>query len=373
MKGNTMHPAFIEIDTQQLIENLRIIRSVIAKDSKLCLPVKANAYGHGLLGISKLTEKYVDYFGVACSNEGVILRENNITKPILVFGPIDEQQIPDLVANDLEITISSIHKANLVARYCEKVKHKCRVHIKVDTGLHRIGIRPENAPQLIDLIIANPYFELVGIYSHFASSEYSNDDFTIKQMNLFNGVVAYAKTKQPKLIAHIANSAAIANYPDSHLDMVRPGIMSYGYTAFKVADDSPLRQIKSCFTVKARVCYFKVVAENQGISYGHHYFTAKQTRIITLPIGYGDGYRRGLSNCGEVLFNGKYYTVSGNVCMDMLMIDIGNDEAYIGDEVVLLGRQGAQEVSASVMADKLNTIVYEILVGFTERIPRIFI
>lgn len=369
-----MHPTKIEINSAQFVQNLKSIRQCIGHSVKICLPVKANAYGHGLIGISKLANEYVDYFGVACLEEGRLLRRENINKPILVFGAFDEEQIPGLIAENLDITISSFYKAQLLMEYCKNNNCICRVHLKIDSGMRRVGVRPNSAYSLIDFILAHKELVLVGIYSHFAASEEENNPLTQEQLRQFQDVVQYTKKLKTDIIAHIANSGGVCYHPDSYFDMVRPGLLSYGYFPGKKVISSPLNRINPVFAMKSRVSYFKVVQEKQGISYNHHYLTSTQARVVTVPIGYGDGYRRGLSTCAQVIINGVKYPIAGNICMDMLMVDLGADgEAYVGDEVVLIGEQLGSKILIDELATCLNTIVYEILVAFNERIPRVYI
>jgi alanine racemase len=366
-----MHPTIIRIDQQQLRTNLHLIRTHLAPAVKICLPVKANAYGHGIKLIAPLAEPLVDMLAVACLDEGRLLRELGITKPILVMGAIDCAQIPGLVATGLEFTISSMYKAQAVIAYCHQHQLTAKVHLKIDTGMNRIGVRVTSAYELIDLVYQAPELELAGVYSHFAASDEVDNPLNALQLAQFSEIVAYVKRLDPTICCHLANSAAVCNLPDSHFDMVRPGIMSYGYLPTPVAATSQLAAIKPCFSLISKVAYFKVVAADQGISYNHCYRTQTTTRVVTLPIGYGDGYRRGLSNCGQVIIRGHKYTISGAICMDMLMVDIGTQgEAYVGDEAVLIGRQGSEEITLSEVAGQLNTIIYEVLVGFNERIVR---
>lgn len=368
-----MHPTQIEINTTQFITNLESIRQVIGAQVKICLPVKANAYGHGLVGISKLAEPYIDYLGVACLDEGLQLRNHNICKPILVFGAFDEEQISGLIANNLDITISSLYKAQLLVDYCRLHRCKARVHLKVDTGMKRVGVRPESAYALVDYILAQPELELRGVYSHFAASEELDNDLTNLQLQEFTPVAHYAKNLKPDVLCHIANSGGVCYHPQSYFDMVRPGLLSYGYFPGDKLESAALKPIKPIFALKSRVSYFKVVSAAAGISYNHRYHTASQSRIVTLPIGYGDGYRRGLSTNGHAIIRGIKYPIAGNICMDMLMVDLGTSgEAYVGDEAVLIGEQNGVAIAIEELAGSLNTIIYEILVGFNERIPRIY-
>ncbi|MGB7977767.1 MAG: alanine racemase [Chlamydiales bacterium] len=353
------HPAWIEIDLDQFLKNLREIRKMIGI-SRLCLLVKANAYGHGLIGTAKAAvQGGVDCLGVSCLQEGVQLREAGLAIPILVLGAIHEDQVDDLVRNGLEFTISSQFKADLVS---QRVTHKCRVHLEVETGMQRTGVRCPTALRLIDHLRALPCFELVGVYSHLATADRPSDPTALQQIEAFRDLIRHPPFRG--LVAHIANSGGVVYYPESHLDMVRPGLLAYGYPPF------PLPPFAPCFSLKSKVSYFKVVEAGVGIGYGHTYTTKKKTRIVTIPIGYGDGYRRALSNRGSVLIRGRRFPIAGTICMDQFMVDVGDAEVYVGDEVVLIGRQGDQEISLMEIAKMCDTIPYEVLCWFNERLPR---
>lgn len=368
-----MHPTIILINSGIFKSNLQAIRQSVGADVKICLPVKANAYGHGIEGISKLAEPFVDYLAVACLNEGALLRLIGIRKPILVLGAIDEEQIPGLIQNDLEITISSLYKAKLVSAFCHKIGRTCKIHIKVDTGMNRIGIKAKNAPSLIDFALSEKTLDLIGVYSHLAESEESDRSFTMSQIDSFRQLANYAKARNPNIICHLANSGGLCYFPENCFDMIRPGILSYGYFPGEKIKTSPLNQIKPCFTLKTKVSYFKAIEQGDSVSYNRKYKADSLTRIVTLPIGYGDGYRRALSNKGSVLIRNNKYPIAGNICMDMTMVDIGaNGTAYVGDEVILIGRQGDQEIKLEEVALLCNTISYEILCCFNDRIPRIY-
>lgn len=363
------HPAWIEIDLGQFKKNIRAVRRRIGK-SLLCLCVKADAYGHGLSEIGKASaEEGVDYLAVSCLKEGVALRLAGISLPILVLGAIHEDQIQGLIEWDLEFTISSKYKAELVLAVCSRLGKRCRVHLEVDTGMRRTGVRPETAYELLPYLAAQEPFQLVGVYSHFATSDYANDPCAQEQIRQFRALRDHFGKKNPWLW-HLANSGGVVSYPDSHLDMVRPGLLCYGY--FPDGSTDPTGEIAPCFSLKAKISYFKVVAANTGISYGHRYKTSSQTRVVTVPLGYGDGYRRAFSNKGFVLIRNKKYKISGTVCMDQFMVDIGNDEVYIGDEVTLIGRQGVLQISleeASLIAD---SVPYELLCSLNGRLSRIY-
>lgn len=365
------HPAWIEINIEQFKENLKIIKDYIGS-SKLCLPIKANAYGHGLIPIAvAAVEEKVDYLAVSCLQEGALLRQAGIDIPILVLGAIHEEQIAELLGYRLELTISSLYKAKLVAAKCYQLNQVCKVHVEVDTGMQRTGVRPETAVTLLNYFAETNCFDLVGIYTHLATADQQNDEFAKTQIAVFKDLIEHVGVKyNKKIICHAANSGGVCNFTGSHMDMVRPGLLCFGY--FRCESNEKLSSIQPFMAIKAKISYFKVVEAGCGIGYNHTYITSKRTRIVTIPVGYGDGFRRALSNCGSVLIRGKRYPIVGNVCMDQFMVDIGEDEAYVGEEVVLIGKQENAEITLGEMAALCDTIPYEILCSFNDRLPRFY-
>jgi alanine racemase len=235
--------------------------------------------------------------------------------------------------------------------------------------MQRTGVRTTSAIELLNYFQEIKCIELAGVYTHFAMADEPQNDFSNKQIQAFKTFInEYLSDKL--IVCHMANSGGVCYFPDSHLDMVRPGLLSYGY--FSPQTNTPLSSIQPFFSVKAKIAYFKVVEAGLGVSYNHTYKTKERTRIVTIPIGYGDGFRRSLSNLGSVLIRGKRYPIVGTVCMDQLMVDIGQDEAYVGDEVVLIGKQGKEEITLNEMATLCQTIPYEILCGFNDRLPRFY-
>jgi alanine racemase len=366
------HPAWIEIDLDQFKKNIQAVKNHL-QGQKLCLPVKANAYGHGLVPLAQHAQKFgVDYLAVSCLQEGVLLRESQIHIPILVLGAIHEDQIPHLIAHNLEFTLSSKYKSDLVLKHAKELNKICLVHIEVETGMQRTGMRCETAEKLIAELSSSEHCRIAGIYSHMATADIENDSFAQKQVALFSQFIQSIREKyQIDFLAHLANSGGVCYLPSSHFDMVRPGLLIFGY--FQPQASPFLKEIAPFFSLKAKVAYFKVVSSGSGISYNHTYVTKDQTRVITVPVGYGDGYRRCLSNIGAVLLRGKKHTISGNVCMDQFMVDIGHEEAYVGDEVVLIGRQENQVITVQDVSRLCQTIPYEVLCSFNERIPRIYV
>jgi alanine racemase len=366
------HPAWIEVDLSLFKNNILAIKKFI-QNKKLCLPVKANAYGHGLVQMAQAAEEYgVDYLAVSCLQEGILLRNAKISLPILVLGAIHEEQIPDLINYDLEFTIASKFKADLVEKQAKLINKNCKIHIEVETGMQRTGLRCESAEKLVEYLYNSSSFQICGIYTHMATADIKNHTFAYNQIKTFENFIEKIRNKYTfKFIAHMANSGGVCYFPESHFDMVRAGLLAFGY--FEPQLSSELQSIVPFFSLKAKVAYFKVVPENSGISYNHTYITQKQTRIVTIPVGYGDGYRRALSNRAEILLRGRKYKISGNICMDQFMVDIGDHEAYIGDEVVIIGKQDHQQITVQDIANLCQTIPYEILCAFNERIPRVYV
>ena len=365
------HPAWIEIDTAQLRRNIAHIKAQIGA-SLYCLPVKANAYGHGLSAIGKIAETAgIDYLAVAHLQEAVTLRQAGVRLPILVLGAIHEDQIPDLIDFELEFSISSRFKAELVGSLCERMKKRCRIHLEVDTGMQRTGVRPLTAIELFTYLKSHPYFDIIGIYSHLATGDRQKDANAFQQIQTFKTLLEYPLIQQTPLIRHLANSGGTVFYPQAHLDMVRPSLITFGYPP--PGSPAVWQALLPCFSLKAKVAYFKVVASKTGISYGHSHVTKKQTRIVTIPVGYGDGYRRSLSNCGSVLIQGKRFPIVGTICMDQFMVDVQEASVHVGDEVVLIGQQQNASIPLTEIADLCHTIPYEILCLFNERIPRLYV
>jgi alanine racemase len=364
------HPSWIEVDLKQFKKNIALIRNHIGS-SLLCLPVKANAYGHGLNPIGKAAEEAgVDYIAVAHLQEGILLRQANVRIPILVLGAIHGDQIVDLINFNLEFTISSTFKADQVAEACRKYRHTCRVHLEVDTGMQRTGVRVSTAPSLFHHVQHLKCFEIKGIYSHLATADTPEDPFALKQIEAFCSLTDSLLPPDSPILRHIANSGGTTYFKKAHLDMVRPSLMTFGYPL--KGSTKPLSSIAPCFSVKTKVSYSKIVEENTGISYGHSYITPRKTRIVTIPIGYGDGYRRALSNRGFVLIREKRFPIVGKICMDQCMIDVGEENIKVGEEVVLIGSQGKNSITVEEIASLCDTTPYEVLCFFNDRLPRLY-
>jgi alanine racemase len=359
------HPAWVEVDLGQFKENLSAIRDFVP-GKKLCIPIKANAYGHGLIPIAQAAQEVkVDYLAVSCLQEAVLLRRAAIRSPILIFGPIFEEQVPDFLRYELEVTLSSLESARLLAKALPEGR-QIKVHVEVDTGMHRTGASLETIEEMLDFIDAEARIVLEGVYSHLATADYPDNDAANTQIAEFAVFAQTMRVRYPGALIHLCNSGGLLYYPDSHFDMVRPGKLIYGYS------DAEQHITKPVFSVKASIAYSKNVKVGEGISYGHHYTTDKETRIVTVPVGYGDGYRRALTNKAEVLIQGKRYPAVGTICMDQFMVDVGSDAVSVGDEVVLIGRQGEAEILMEEISGLCDTIPSETLCNFNERLPHCY-
>jgi alanine racemase len=370
-------PTRAEISMNNLRNNLSIVQSLIGSDVKIMAMVKANAYGHGLFEIStELLKHGVSYLGVAFLEEGIYLRKCGITAPILALGAINVDQISDFILNDIEITSSSFDKSIAIAKVAKEMNKVATVHLKIDTGMERIGVHWYNADRFIEQTFQLDSLKIKGICTHFAKAE-TDKDFTVQQLSRFDSVInLIVKRNLPTGLIHCANSAGVINYKASHFSMVRPGIVLYGYNPNGYNPNEVFNgmKLKPVMTLKTKVAFFKVVPPNNGISYNHMYRTKEQTRVVTLPIGYGDGYFRHLSNKGEVAIRRKKYPIVGAVCMDQCMVDIGMDgTAYNGDDVLLFGEMDGLSIPLESLCEKAGTITYEFLCGITSRVPRIYI
>lgn len=364
-----------EINLTALKHNYDRIRTRVGANVRIMGIVKANAYGHGITPIARELEEYgCDYLGVALLEEGVMLRQHGIRLPILVVGGVLGEQIHEFLDHNLDITISSVSLAEHVDREIRSSSgKKARVHLKIDTGLGRLGVKAEHGLAFVQRVTELRHLELTGIFSHFATSDEGDKSFAREQLDRFTRLLDQLEGAGIRIpLKHMANSGAILDIPDSYFSMVRPGIMLYGYYPSTTTSESVL--LRPVLSLKSKVVYLKEVAAKTSISYGRTYFTDASTTIATVPIGYGDGYSRRLTNRTEVLIRRQRYPVVGTICMDQLMINVGSDSTVaVGDDVVLLGRDGDQSISGWEIGQRLGTIPYEILTGISERVPREYV
>jgi len=366
-------PVWAEIDLECIRYNIRQVRKTVSQETMIMAVVKADAYGHGAVPVARAAiEAGAERLAVALPEEGAELREAGITVPIQVFGEVLLPQLPYYLDYDLIPSISRLETARGLDSLASEKGIKQKVHLVIDTGMGRVGVFPEKALEYIEEVRALPNLEIEGLMTHFSSADERDKEYTNQQWKRFTQVIKSLEMKGIKIpIKHAANSATIIDLPQMKLNMVRPGIMTYGLPpSHKVNQDYPL---KPALSWKARVVYVKDVPSGYGISYGATYVTDKESRIATIPLGYADGYSRHLSNKGEVLIRGRRAPVRGRVCMDQIMVDVTHIPGVeVGDEVVLIGRQGEEEITATEMADKVGTINYEITCGISKRVPRVY-
>jgi alanine racemase len=362
---------YAEVNLARLRRNLDLIRAAVAP-AKVMPVIKANAYGHGMVEVAKHLASEADYFGVAVLEEGILLRELGIRTPILVLGGIWGEQVPRYLEHDLTFMASSVERLEQIDAAAEKAGRKAKVHLKIDTGMERIGVHYYSAESLQEAALKCKHVEVEGICSHFANADSADLTHARLQLERFNEVLRfYEKHSLPMPVRHMANSGAILQLPESLFDMVRPGILLYGvYPAPEMPRRLPVRP---ALAWKSRVVYFKVVRPGHPVSYGSAWESDHEARIVTVPVGYGDGYFRSMSNRAQVIIRGKKYPQVGRICMDQMMVNIEADSAFNGDDVILLGEADGLSVTAEDLAEWAGTIPYEILTNINTRVPRVYL
>ena len=360
-----------EIDLSILKNNMNIISST-AKGSKLLNILKANAYGHGIIEIAKASEKFkVDAIGVATVEEGVKIRKSGVKVPIIVLFQHFKAESEEVCKYNLSPIISNADCLPYYDKYMERFRGSLKLHVyvKIDTGLNRMGAKPDEALDLAKKVLSCKNLILEGVNTHYAAADMQDEEgkeFTKKQIKTFNEVINNLKSNGIKVnTIHSANSAAILSYKEAHFDMVRAGIVLYGYPPVNANAD-----IKPFMDVKSKVVLIKSLKKGESVSYGMTWKADKDTKIALIPIGYADGIPIKLSNNWEVKINNKYYPVRGRICMDLMMIEIFNDKISVEDDVLIFGND--KKLNAETMAKKSETISYEILVNVGERVKRVY-
>jgi alanine racemase len=366
-------PTYLEVNLPRLKQNFENIRAHV-QPAKVMAVLKANAYGHGVDGVAPYIAPYADYIGVAFLVEGVHLREIGIDTPILVMGGTLPEQIPAFVQHNLTLAVSSPELLEAAEETARAAKTKLKVHLKIDTGMERTGVHEYDAGPFLEKSLACDHLEIEGIFSHFANSEASDLRHAKLQLERFHDVLGfYTKRSVPApSLRHIANSGAILQLQESHLDMVRPGVMFYG--VYPDRDVVRSVDVKLAVTWRSKVAYSKITPAGRPVSYGSLWQAEKPSRIVTIPCGYADGYFRRMTNQAQVIVNGKKYPQVGRICMDQFMVNLDDDEARVGDDVILLGAADSGEsVTAEDLASWAGTNEYEILTNVSARVPRVFI
>lgn len=372
----TSRPAWAEIDCAVIADNMKELRRVTVPTARIMAVVKANGYGHGAVPISKaVLDNGADYLAVAIFNEAQELREAGITAPILILGYTPDEQVKQVVELDIAQTIYSFVGAEAVSEAAVRLGKKAKIHIKIDTGLGRLGFMTDIVSvQDIIKIAQLPGIEIEGMFTHFSVADDRDKEYTKLQYHRF--LEFDSKIKKSGLhipIKHAANSATLIDLPEVQMDMVRVGITLYGlYPSDEVLKEKLV--LKPALQFKAQVAQVKTVPAGSSISYGRRYITDRETVIAIIPVGYADGYSRLLTNKSHVIIHGQKVPVVGTVCMDQFMIDVTTvPSVNTGDEVVLIGRQGDQQITAEDLAGLIGTINYEIVCMISNRVPRIYI
>lgn len=371
-----MRPTYLEVNLEQLKKNVEAIRAHV-HGAKVMPMVKANAYGHGIEGVAPFIEPYVDMLGVALVEEGIYLRQLGIKKPILVAGGTLIEQLPLFLEHDLTLTASSLDLLLAADHLTESTRKRLTVHLKVDTGMERVGIHHYESEEFILKAYACSHLIVEGIYTHLANSELMGlDDVPNhvvtgqRQLERFQEVLhLYEKhSLEVPSLKHVCNSGGILNLPEGHLDMVRPGVLFYG--VYPGRDIPKVVDVKPALTWKSKVAYSKVTQPGRAVSYGSLWqVEGRPRRVLTIPCGYADGYFRRMTNQGRVIINNKSYPQVGRICMDQFMVDAGDDEVAVEDEVTLLGGGIATEE----LADWAGTNEYEVMTNISARVPRVFV
>lgn len=366
-------PTFAEIDLNAIRHNVRRIYMRV-HPAEVMAVVKADAYGHGAIPVAQTAlSAGASQLGVALLEEGIELRRAHIAAPILVFGGFFEKQIDSFIAHNLQFTLYDVRLAEIVSRRAQALGRKAQAHVKIDTGMGRVGLLPHEATEAILAMAKLPNLELVGIYTHFASSDSRDKSYANQQLEPFQSLVQQLTNDDLRFkYLHTANSGAILDLPQSYFTLVRPGVMMYGY--YPSAGTSESIPLEPAMSLRTRILLVKRVPGGTFISYGQTFKTRRATTIATLPIGYADGISRRLSNNFEVLVRGRRCPLVGRVCMDQIMIDLGDmQDVQIGEEVVLLGKQGDEEISIYEWCRRLESIPYEVTCGISRRVARVYV
>lgn len=367
----TYRSTWAEVDLNAIKHNCKVIQTAVGKNTGIMAVVKADAYGHGLVRVSKLLDKMkIRYLGVATLDEALALRESGVKLPILILGSVLSGEAAAAVKNDITLTLCDRELLKAIKGIAKK-KSTVRVHIKVDTGMGRIGVWHEEALEFIKDAKNTKNIEVEGIYTHFSVAG-RDKFFTRYQIDSFDAVLSALEGSGIRIpLRHAANSIACVDWKKSHLNMVRPGLIIYGI--YPKRNFPRIIKLKPAFSLKTKIVFLKKVPAGRSISYGRTYITQSSTKIASLPIGYADGYGRVLSNKAYVLVRGRYAPVVGKITMDQTMIDVGHlRNVKVGDEAVLIGKQKAEEVRIERLARLAGTIPYEIVTGITNRVPRVY-
>ncbi|MFA7079177.1 MAG: alanine racemase [Syntrophomonas sp.] len=367
--------SWAEIDLRAIRSNIAAIKKLIAPEVRWMAIVKANAYGHGVLEAARVClEEGASYLGVACPKEAMTLRQNDINAQVLVLGYMPSNCAELMIENRIDVTVFDLDTALALSKAAIAVGKEARVHLKIDTGMGRLGFKPEAASlEIIREIAHLPGIRVEGLFSHLATADHADKSYARQQAALFKNFGDNLEAAGISIpLKHLANSAAIMEMPEAHFDMVRAGIITYGLYPSDEVDRSIL-ELKPAMTLKSKVSFVKTLPAGHSVSYGRTYISQQETRVATVPIGYADGYNRRLSNHGWAVIKGQKVPLIGVVCMDQCMFDVsGLEDVKAGDEVILFGKP-EDGVTADDLADIIGTINYEIVCSPSSRIARTYI
>lgn len=357
-----------------ILDNLRAIRAAVGPERKVLVAVKANGYGHGAVEVSRMAEATgaADWLGVATVPEGLQLRGAGVSLPILKLGPTFPSEMRAAIEAGLTLSVCSREEAEALGEAVREANRPASVHLKVDTGMGRVGVRVADAPALARFVVDLPGVVLEGVFTHLPVSDAADVAFTREQILRFRTVASLVQeVSRRRLLVHCANSGAVLGHESAWLDMVRPGIMVYG---FRPDPETPATiPLKPGMSLLTRVSFVKKVARGTSVGYGRSWVAPADTTIGTIPAGYADGFNRLFSNRGRVLVGGRSCSVVGRVCMDQSMVDLGPEtDVKVGDEVVLMGRIGGLEIPCEEWAEKLGTITYEVTCQVNPRVVRVY-
>ena len=366
-------PTYAEVDLAAIRRNFRALKSRLQNGVRMLAIIKADAYGHGATAVGRTLEQAgTDMFGVALVEEGVALRRAGLRAPILVMGIASEDEVVEAMQNDLAVTVDSVGTAAALQQQAAACGRTARVHLKIDTGMNRLGFRAEEMPEAAVAIARMDHLKLEGAYTHFACAD--EDDLKPSQDQLVRLKSALAGLRSAGLtppLVHAANSAALLKISGAHFDMVRSGLALYG---IRPCTGAPGVDLQPAMALKSRVVHLKRVRRGEGVSYGYRWQAERDSLIGVLPIGYADGYRRALSNRAQVRIGGRLCPVRGTICMDATMVDLtGVPGAAVGLEATVMDAAHDSPLSAAALADLCDTIPYEILTGISARVPRVYI
>lgn len=362
-----------EISKDNFLFNIESVKKLLKPRTKYMAVVKANAYGHGLKQIAQIAEPVCDFFGVVCLKEVKELRESGVVKPIVILNYTDADSLSDAVDFDARITVVEKGTIDKIDRLASKKNKKVLVHIKVDTGMHRFGVSPDSAIDLLTYINRRTHVQCEGIFTHFATADEADLSFANTQLDAFIRLIQKLETLSLRPpIVHCANSAATLRMPLSHFNLVRPGIVSYGLSP---SDDCKIQgYLKPVMSVKTFVVQIREIEKGESVGYGRNFIAKEKTKIALLPVGYGDGLRRSPKHTANVLVGNRKAPIVGRISMDQTTVNVTNiPNVNVGSEVVIIGEQGKSEISSDTIAKDLGTINYEVVTGLSQRVARVVI